>query len=609
MLSPDHRRLVFIVIALWVIAAARFSQLPPLEMDVDEAWSVWQTLGTPGDIVRWTPYDWPPLYYLTLAGWRELAGKHPLALRMLSVLIFLLGSTGLYRVLKRWSNHQAAVVGMLAYGGPVYSLLLSTELRGYALLLGLFPLTLWLALRYFDQPRAGRGVVLGLGLAAMFNTSFTAVTTFLILGLVTLLLYRRALWRWWLPGVVGGLLSVPTLLKVLPTATDPNRADAIRAGDLDPFVPAVRDLFATQTGDHALVWGILLGGATALALFEGRRYTLSDQTAAGKPRRAALAALIIWVVTLLPVLYVTQNQIGFFNPRYSWIMLPGYALLIGRGSSRLSYPAAAGVAILCTGLMFAPGEINALKIDAPPLESSLRWLRDHLETGDVVLVDPALPCAGAHEWEVLTQVYFPAGLHFVDAPTHHRRVWYVKNKNTSNAALQARIEQGRVAGRFVGPPTCLFRVYERPPLADGILFDNGMRFHGHTIISGDANGAGPVTVRHEGEALRVRLWWSADHALAADYSVGLHLVDPHGQLVAQSDAAPQVIDGPHETSRWAIGPYYSEERTLTIPNPTGRGEYRLMLVVYQWWDNTRIPAPGVTPSGQLNLQRVDVWSW
>src|SRR5215216_5973057 len=86
------------VFELLLVAASRLLVLHHIRMGGDEIWSVWQTLGTPSQIMQWTPFDWTPGYYLTLVFWRGFAGMLPFALRMLSLLVFLMGCAGLYRV-------------------------------------------------------------------------------------------------------------------------------------------------------------------------------------------------------------------------------------------------------------------------------------------------------------------------------------------------------------------------------------------------------------------------------------------------------------------------------------------------------------------------------
>src|SRR5690606_4825880 len=53
-----NKRLVMLVVALLLIAAARTMRLTTFEMHHDEVWSVWQTFGTPAQIIDWTPFDW-----------------------------------------------------------------------------------------------------------------------------------------------------------------------------------------------------------------------------------------------------------------------------------------------------------------------------------------------------------------------------------------------------------------------------------------------------------------------------------------------------------------------------------------------------------------------
>jgi hypothetical protein len=136
-----------------------------------------------------------------------------------------------------------------------------------------------------------------------------------------------------------------------------------------------------------------------------------------------------------------------------------------------------------------------------------------------------------------------------------------------------------------------------------------MRFHGFDIMENGVPFAG-MLVKHEGEPVRVRLWWSADQPIELDYSVGLHLVRGRdGWLADQMDGPPQVTDGPRATSQWATGRYYIEERELRLPYPTGNGTFNIYLAVYQWWDNVRITAPGLTDERLMLLRSMPITAW
>src|SRR5690606_29013028 len=137
--KPAHWRGFSLVGLLLLIVGSRLIQMRPLDAHPDEIWSTCQSLGSAQEILRWTPYDWPPGYYLTLGAWQGLVGSDILLLRWLSIMAFLLGASFFYRGLLHIRNHQAALIGTLAYATLGYNILLSVELRGYALLIALAP--------------------------------------------------------------------------------------------------------------------------------------------------------------------------------------------------------------------------------------------------------------------------------------------------------------------------------------------------------------------------------------------------------------------------------------------------------------------------------------
>jgi hypothetical protein len=592
------RALLLVACLLLLIAASRILRLDGLTMNPDEVWSVWQTFGTPAQIVAWTPYDWPPGYYLTLGAWRALDGQSPLILRYLSVLAFMIGAAGLYRVVRRLYTHPAGVVAALAYAALGYGILLSIEVRGYALLLGLMPLAFWCTVRYFDHPKPLRALPLALLLAAMFYVSVTSIGAFLMLGIYTLIVYGRQIWRWWLPGLIAGGLALPEILNKFQLGI--TRIEATQLKPVPPFPQALIEFFNEQTGYVFLLWvGLFLLGT----IFVLRRW----------PVRRVSLALLAWAVGALVLMYVLQPVLAFFSVRYAWWIMLGVAAWLGVGLSRLPRLGMAVVALVFLGLMFTPIPTQEYSIfdNLSPLEANFRWLADHVTSGDVFVADPSMGCGKQEEWDFYLRTYFPTGLPFVDDFEGYRRVWYITADGRQDPALKAALEDGRVAGRFVGPPECLFRLYQAPPDREGILYENGMRFHGVEVMDGERPWTAPL-VRREGESVRFRLWWSVDAPVDLDYSVGTYLLWSDASIAAQADSAPQVIypeGAPAETSRWTPGQFYIEERTMTLPFPTPRTLLGMDMAVYFWADNVRLAAPGVDENGALRLFNITVMSY
>lgn len=589
--STRRRELAALTALLLAITASRAIHFDRIQMHWDEVWAIWQTFGTPGQILEWTPYDWSPLYFLSLGAWKAIVGIHPAALRILSLFSFLLSAACIYRLARRLWNAHAGVLVTLVYSALTYSVYFSIIVRGYAFLLALVPPTLWFTVRYFDRPTWWRAVPLALSMAALFYVQPTSIIAFAMLGIYTLTVYRSGVYRWWRPGVLAALLALPEIINKARLAG--NHLVAIQNQSLPPFWQTIQRLFMTYTGEAHLIWLALLIVATVLLLYYHRL-------------EARVVALLVWVLAPA-LLYFLQPYIGIFRygaPRYMWWVIPGAALWTGWGLSLLPRRAGTGALVVLVGLMFVPIPYNKQR------DTSFETLAQHWRTGDVIVLDPnCQTCPAPEEWEYFGRVYFPNGIAFVDDPADHRRVWYAHHVTQEHPATRQAVNAGRVPGVFVGPPEFLLQLYEGPPDREGVRFENGLRFHGLEVI-----GAVPGRpVMHEGQAVTVRLWWSVDEAIPYDYSIGLFVMNQSAtRLFAQADGPPQTALGTRQkvqTSAMEPDRFYIDERELALPNPMGAGTYRFFLTVYQPWDTVRIAAPGVNDSILLPLQNLWVKSW
>jgi len=593
-----HRyRVLIVVCVLLVIAASRFIRLADIDMELDEVWSIWQTFGTSQQIFQWTPYDWTPTYYLILGGWKALVGIHPVALRVLSVLVFLPGSLFAYRLLRRLHGETAGLLAMLAYAALGYGIFLSLQVRAYTFVYMLMPLVLWLIHRYFDHPQLRRAIFLALCLVAMFYLYLPSAVGFVMLGIYTLVIYQRDVWRWWLPGVLALVPALPEISAKFNLAI--SRTQATRQIEPTPILDKITELYQAYAGYTFLVWIVRFVIAFVLIVYRQR------------PLHRRTWALLIWVLLGPVLVYYLNPLLGFAQqPRYSfWVML-GIAMWIAWGLAYLPLVArmlAGGVLVIT---MFVPLPIDDYQYIAWPVGQRLEFLKDNARWGDVIVVDPNCDCPSLETWDYFLHVYFPdGGLDFVTNPANHRRVWYVVFQGREDSELAQAVHENRVFQTFSGPAWFMFQLYEAPPDIEGVPFDNGMRFHGFDILDEGIPLAGQL-VRREGEPVRVRLWWSADRPIGLDYSVGLYLVRESDDWIPyQIDGPPQVKDGPQATSQWTIGRYYVEERELVLPYPAANWTFNIELSVYQWWDNMRITAPGVGDDGLLFLQRVPITAW
>lgn len=86
--------------------------------------------------------------------------------------------------------------------------------------------------------------------------------------------------------------------------------------------------------------------------------------------------------------------------------------------------------------------------------------------------------------------------------------------------------------------------------------------------------------------LTVTLVWRAEAETSISYRVFLHLTDPDGKIVAQSDGEPANWSRP--TTSWLPGEIVLDERILTIPADASPGEYVLSCGLYDLASSVRL---------------------
>jgi hypothetical protein len=567
---PDWRRFrLFILVGIaLLLVASRIIRLGEIEMDLDEMRSIGRTFGSAEQVIQWTPDDWPPLYYLLLAAWKEIAGLHPIALRMLSVLIALPGYMFMYRLLRRLYGERAGILAALAYGAISYSNFIDTRMRGYALLQMLIPLIFWLATRYFDHPGLKRGLLLGIGIALMFYSTFISGFVFLLLGLYTLVIYRKRIWRWWFPGLIATILCIPeaiSKLSVYQAASAVNEEPA-------PFWEAMNKIYQAHTGQFGILWLILFIIASLLLLYR-------------QPKAPLRFVLGVWVIVLPLAMYFGLDARFLENPRYLFWVIAGAAVLIGWGLSYAPRIGQFSASLLMMVAAFAP--ITPSTYSVYPYMRNFEQLQQHIQWGDVFIIDPECECPRPEDWDYFIHLYFPdSGLEFSQEPGESRRIWLISSSN--NSETKDAVSTGRIRDISIGPRHFRFQLYIAPPDRQGIAFANGMRFHGVDVLDEQLPQSGEL-YRLQHQLLRLRLWWSVDSPIPMDYSVGTYLMR-RDQVVAQVDGSPQLIDPqlPRETSRWQPGRFYIEERTLMMPSLSHERRFQVALAVYQWWDGVKI---------------------
>jgi hypothetical protein len=536
-------------------------------------------------------------------------------MRLLPLLFFMPSCAISYQLgRKLYKSREAGFIVMLAYAGLGYIVFFSVYLRPYALIIPMMPLGLIFVIRYFEKPSIKRAFVLGIHMALMFYISIMSIFPFLVFGLFSLFYYSRQVWRWWIVGLIAAIAAIPEILAKLQTIS--SRTSVSFESNLPPLPEALWTIFVDYFGLAFIVWFGLLALSLLLIFRVERR------------NRWLFLFFFIWAFLGTCLLYWLHPRTSLFGIRYAWWIAWAFPLWLAAGlmhlpkwGKRLSL-----LLLLALSFVITPEQMAEYKEPIPDVENLFEWFSQHYEAGDVLVIDPNTRMASAglraDVWDYYTMAFFPNGLNLVDSPLpSDNRVWYLHSNPRNEPELEASVHTNRMESIFYGSSGFQVQLFEGAPELEGVLFENGLRFHGYEVLDGEGLANFPLVV-HEGAEIRLRLWWSVDAPLPQDYSVGLKVMgDLWEGVLAQQDSAPQAIyllPYFNETLEpfgsmitWQTGQYYVEERVITLPYEPRlrRSQYTMYLTVYQWQDGQRIAADGLNEDMLLPLFDFTIMAW
>lgn len=114
-------------------------------------------------------------------------------------------------------------------------------------------------------------------------------------------------------------------------------------------------------------------------------------------------------------------------------------------------------------------------------------------------------------------------------------------------------------------------------------FGDALRLQGVTAAGGAPQAGRP---------LDFTLHWQTAAPLPFDYSIFAHLLDAKGETVAQLDWQPRDSAGLLPMTAWLPQQPVPDSQTLALPENLPPGVYRLVVGVYNWQTNARLPVSG-----------------
>ena len=580
-----------------VLLAAALVAIPHMD-DVafryDELWAVMHSMGSWRQIVTDPDLLWPPGYYFVLHTWIALVSFHDFAVRALNVYLGLVSVALMIRAGRELHSERAGWLAGLLYATNVFAAYFRLEARGYSLMLLGFPLVWWAHARWSKEPTWRRAVPYSLAQALLFYAQSTnALITPLFLGVHVLLSAPRRLWRWILVMLGAIVLAAPIVPQYYHIYTILFRF--YKNVDNAMIVHSAQDFYQAYSSHKNIAWAIVLGLA-AWGLFRAGRHN----------RRFAISALVlvVWGAGVPFYAYCDCHKSGICNLRYLLFTVPPLLLVLGLGLAQLPSRVMWVGVVLIAYIALSPWHIFDYRAHYMygdyPVRDLLRYFATHFKPGDTLVVDPAVESPFGLDWWYYEKIYYPLGIpRAKDGYEAGPRVWHLVRQGAEDPELLRSVQEGRLrTGEFWGPWYYIATLYEGPPLSSGFRFGDSIHFRGADIPSG--------VLYRPGETLVVRTWWSVDAPPEADYAIGVYVISPQGELVAQNDNGPTGRFSGGRTSAWQPGEVYLDERTITIPKGWDIDKYDVIVAVYQWWDNRRLPVSEGDPRDYRERSTVSI---
>ncbi|MCB9451248.1 MAG: glycosyltransferase family 39 protein [Anaerolineaceae bacterium] len=532
----------------------------------------------------------PPLWWSFFRVWHQVVGDSEYAGRVQAALFGLMALAVVYQLGKRWfKSPRFGLFALAVLGGNAFFVNYALEIRPYGLILFLSSLSMLLFDRWLTRPTWRKAAFYAASLAALLYVHYflvililAQVAYFLIFHLprhhdgrtlrqmVAVPVIAFALWLPWFPSFLGQVAH----LRQAELAGG-NARGVVGAGTttLPTSFEAVRDLALWATNGQLVLYGLAIA-LGLVVLWRKKGYQLA----------------LMWAFGVPVIAFALNTVVAIYTPRYILNFVLGLGLVTGAGLAVIPRPRwrwTALVAFAAVNLLAMPA---ALPQGNAPFRTVLADVSATAVPGDAFFFPRWGEAGDFTHWMYQTRLpraseYRDNWVYTLDDAQLYRRVWFITTNwfNAANQAAFHTLEPTHPLQTVYGdcnPQWCLLaQLMEAPPDTQPTLFGDDLAFWGVDV---DAVSR---------EVIQTRLWWRVEQTPALNYSIGLHLLDSSGELVAQLDRNILHYGEALETSQLEPGRTYIDSRDLRLPDGLPPGDYYLSLVVYDWQTGDLLPLP------------------
>ena len=550
--------------------------------------------------LRIAPFEHPPLYFLALSPWQQVAGTGEYAFRLTSVFWGVLFVPLLFLLVRRWTGRPVALLAALLAAISPFLVAYSQEARMYTLLPCLAVLALLVFATALERERQPAWwlaylALLGVGTATHYFFAFLWLVT--VLYLVADYARSRRLRPWALAahallllvGVVW-LAAAPGLRASLVRLAQGEAAFGL-AYKLNKIVPTLM-LSEVSGGDVPLVAHLLAAAGWLLVLW-------GVWSALRRPMLREPGRLLLLLTLIVPLVAALLLPYGVLGRHLGYLLVPALTFLaVGLVALRRRGWAWLAAGILLLLLPTSYGLAVHYGHSGGDFGQAMAYVDRHAREGDLLILNQPAQ-------EPLVTYYNRGGwpVYYLPGATEPPSPEYVDQVLSDLARLHGRLWLGPI-GAWTADPDLLTERWLAanafPALKTWFPDSSSVSLYytqaadlepvevERAVWGGrlrlQALAAGPLEVP-AGDALRLQFTWLAGQDLNEGDAVELRLADGEGLVWAERRSEP--CGGWCPTTDWAAGEFREDRHALLIPPGTPPGTYRLQV--------TWVPAGGGAP--------------
>lgn len=547
----------------------------------------------------------PPLYHGLTVYWVDLLGDGEYSLRFFSLLFSVLAVPLAYRLGRDLGDGRLGLLTALLLAVAPYQIWHAQDARNYSMLTAASIMSLWGFVNLWQRGGWRWWLVYVIGTEWAIMTHYHGLVIIGVQGLFFLFTWRRY-WRHYLAW--GGTL----LVILLPYAAWLIFGSRLWQGA--HWLPQVGLWESYLRSAIAYSVGELVPRPQAIPLtlvfviFYGLGLIYAARRSWGRWRGSEMLALLL-AYTLAPNIAAwvySQWQTPVYLERYLIPVQVGYLLTIAigilavaDGLSRLRIavriPQWLPAGVIVVGLLAISGWVLKHHYTdpvyaKPDWRGVIRMIEDFSLPGDAIIMTGD---GGEKLFEFYYRGDLPVYASFntpvpsvaeaqqiiAGIAANHRRIWYTPYGVDIDNTLEAWLANNAYPGWHSWLGRKRLALYSTNTLATDRLETLEAHFpsaegRGPTLLSAALPGQ-PVAA---GDLLPLNLTWLATTPLEHDYKLSVRLINPQGDVFAQSDWPPSIAGG---TTTWPLEQPMPDHRSLWLPVDTPPGVYALQLVVYE----------------------------